>query len=391
MHYIRLLRSPVVGRGRVHASIKVVLTITTDLGDSFLSPREPLELSVIGAYTERRDGNDQLIPIELAQGCALRWRAGMRVLKFDVPLPPQPVATIQIRPSNGALAALSTTDISRSKHGLVIAAYANISRPSDAATAPVSFRSLRLPVSQDTAAQVMQVEEDIGESIARHIWDAGITAVSLIADICLDNRPEGLETTLPLLRNILRPEHHRPLNILELGCGVGILSIGMARILSTGQDGTTVNILMTDLPEAEERARANIARQAEGLRAAATTLDFEPLNWEDGKHGVFGKKAKSYAWDLIVLSDCTYNVDMLQPLIRTLSALYSHSFGHGSCAGVPVKTDVFLATKQRHSSEKVLFDLMSSDGWVVREQTVLRLPVLNGEGQSVELYLFGKE
>lgn len=391
MYYIRLLRPPVVDRDGTHGSIKLVLTITTDLGDSFLSPREPLELSVIGAYTECRDGQDQLVPIQLAQGCTLIWRAGMRVLKFDVPMSPQPVTTIQIRPSNRELVAFSITDISVTKHGLVIAAYADISRPRDASATSVCFRSLRLPGNHGPASQMLQVEEDIGESIARHIWDAGITAVSLIADICSENTPGSSGLTLPLLCNILQAQHHRPLNILELGCGVGILSIGMARILSAGQSRAAMNILMTDLPEAEERVRANIARQAESLRDESTTLDFEPLDWEDGKRGVFGEKAKSHTWDLVVLSDCTYNVDMLQPLVKTLSALYSHSIGSDSQAREPVKTDVLLATKPRHSSERVLFDLMCADGWAVRERTVRTLPVLDGEPQSVEVYLFGKD
>lgn len=396
MHYIKFLRPPLVEQGRVSSSLKIVLAITTDLGDSFLSPRKPVKLAVIGAYTERRDGCNQLIPIDLAHGSALtEWKSGMRVLKFEVPLPQQPVETIQIRPANRELTALSTADILEGKQGLIMAAYADISRSSDAAPAEASacFRSLRLPTGQGGANQTVQVEEDLGESIARHIWDGGVAAVSLIAEICSGSTSQSRTPALPLLHSILRPQHRKPLNILELGCGIGTLGIGMARILSMCPDGPRTTILMTDLPEAEERARANIARQAERLTEAPTALalDFEPLDWDDGKRGELGEKARSRAWDLVVLCDCTYNTDTLQPLVKTLSAVYSHSAQRelqSPHAGGPSKTKVLLATKPRHSSEKIVFDLMAADGWAVREQAVLPLPVLDGEAQSVEVYLF---
>ncbi|KAK4133674.1 hypothetical protein BT67DRAFT_442591 [Trichocladium antarcticum] len=382
MHYIRLLRPPVVEAGRTHAKLNIVLTITTDLGDSFLSPQEPVQLSVIGAYAEKKDGKDQLVPITLTQAGnnATKWRAGMRVLKFDVPLPPrQPIKTIQIRPSSPHLTALSTNDIFLGKDGLVLAAYADLAPRGIGATPPaVCFRSLRLPVPN----QALQVEEDIGESIARHIWDAGIAAVSLIAQICLESTAE-----LPKLRTILLPGD-RPLNIVELGCGVGVLGIGMARVLSLGPARAATQILLTDLPEAEERACANIARQVEAGRETPVELSFEALDWEDAENGCFGEKVQSRAWDLVVLSDCTYNADMLPPLVKTLSALRIHSARQGSDGG-PVNTEVLLAAKPRHSSERVLFELMSADGWFIQEQAVLSLPVLDGEGQTVEVYLFG--
>jgi hypothetical protein len=384
MHYIRLLRPPVIEAGRSQVTLKIVLTITTDLGDSFLSPREPVQLAVIGAYTEQKDGKDQLIPINLTQAGnnAPKWTAGMRVLKIDLALPTrQPVKTIQVRPSSPHLTALSTSDICLGKQGLVMAAYADLTPRveggggGDAAAPSVCFRSLRLPVPN----QALQVEEDIGESIARHIWDAGIAMVSLIAKLSFESTAE-----LPNLRSILLPQD-RPLNILELGCGVGVLGIGMARILSMGQPRAATHILMTDLPEAEERARANMARQGD----AAVQLDFEALDWEDAKHGTFGDKVQSRPWDLVVLSDCTYNADMLPPLVKTLSAIHSHSARQSAHAEEPVKTEILLATKPSHSYDKIFLDLMSADGWFIREQTVLPLPVLDGDEQSVEVYLFG--
>ncbi|KAK4155583.1 putative methyltransferase-domain-containing protein [Chaetomidium leptoderma] len=390
MHYIRFCRPPEVQAGRSHAFVKIVLTITTDLSDSFLSPRNPVQLAVIGAYTESKDGKPQLVPVNLTQSSPPTWRAGMRVLKLDLPLPPQPIETIQIRPLSRQLTAMGTSDVLPGNQGLIMAVYADMPRPGDGRAPSVCFRSLRLSAGDVAAGQTLQIEEDLGESIARHIWDSGIVMVSLLADICLDTTAGSRAKPFPLFRSILQTEE-RPLNILELGCGVGVMGIGLARILSLRQTRVTPHILMTDLPEAEEKARANMARQPEGLGPAAGNLDFEPLDWEDGRNGNFGDKVASRAWDLVALCDCTYNTDTLPPLVKTLSAIHNHSARHDSSARGLVKTEVFVATKPRHSSESVFFDLMSADGWIIREQAELPLPVLDGEAQTVHGYLFGKQ
>jgi hypothetical protein len=390
MHYIRFCRPPEVQAGRSQSTVKTVLTITTDLSDSFLAPRTPVQLAVIGAYTERKDGKDQLIPVNLTQNSPPTWRAGMRVLKLDLPLPPRPLETIQIRPLSRQLTAMSTEDVLPGNQGLIMAVYADMPRPGDGRAPSVCFRSLRLSAGAVATGQPLQIEEDLGESIARHIWDSGVVMVSLLADLCLDTTAGPGGKPLPLFRSLLRREN-RPLNILELGCGVGVMGIGLARIMSLRQASATLHILMTDLPEAEGKARANIARQGESLGADSANLDFEPLDWHDGENGVFGEKASSRAWDLVVLCDCTYNTDTLPPLVKTLSAVHRHSARRESDAGETVKTDVLVATKPRHSSERIFFDLMSEDGWSIREQTVLPLPLLDGEGQTVEVYLFGKE
>ncbi|KAK3303207.1 putative methyltransferase-domain-containing protein [Chaetomium strumarium] len=386
MHYIRFCRPPEVQTVKSQAFVKLVLTITTDLSDSFLAPRNPVQLAVIGAYTVNKDGKDQLIPVSLVQGNSPpTWRAGMRVLKLDLPLPSLPIETIQVRPLSRQLTAMSTSDVLPGTQGLIMSVFADMPQPRSALSPSVCFRSLRLPAGEMAAAQPLQIEEDLGESIARHIWDSGIVMVTLLADLCLDSTAGVGKKPVPLLRGILdRPD--RRLNILELGCGVGVVGIGMARIMSLRPTGEAPQILMTDLPEAEGKARANIARQAASLGQASINLDFEPLDWQDGKNGIFGEKAASRAWDLVVLCDCTYNTDTLLPLVKTLSALHSHAARHASA----VKTEVLVATKPRHSSERIFFDLMSADGWVVREQTEMPLPLLDGEGQRVEVYLFGK-
>ncbi|KAK5654638.1 hypothetical protein OQA88_6959 [Cercophora sp. LCS_1] len=380
MHYIRLLRPPAIERGK----LKLALTITTDLGDAYLSPGEPVALSVIGAF---HDAHNRLTPINLTQNATPRWRGGMRVLKFDLPLPPQPIKTIQIRPTGRQLAALGTSDVypAPAGKGLIVGVYADV--PSDdGGPSQVCFRSLRL-VGDDPSAPVnaLQVEEDFGDSIARHIWDGGVVTLSLIADICLSAR----SSPLPVFSDILR-QTERAINVLELGCGVGIVGIGLSRILMASRAAGASTILMTDLPEAEERTQANISRLQDDVAQTggpAHNIDYENLDWQEGRSGVFGEKARSKSWDLIVVSECTYNTDTLLALVRTLSALYAQSTGS---SGSSRDTKVFLSTKPRHSSERGFFEMMAVDGWLTTEKAVLPLPVLNGDAQSVEMYLFSK-
>ncbi|KAK0616505.1 putative methyltransferase-domain-containing protein [Immersiella caudata] len=390
MHYVRLLRPPTVEQGRSHRQLKISLTITTDLGDAYLFSQEPIELAVVGAY---QNAEGRLVPVNLTQNASPRWRAGMRALKFDLQLPRNPISTIQIRPANRQLTALATSDVYPvgQSNGLVMGVYVDLPS-SEGMPSQVCFRSLRLTgASQDPAAAVnaLQVEEDFGDSIARHIWDGGVVTLSLVADLCLASPVPVRHNPMPLLSNILCGQR-RELNILELGCGVGIVGIGFLRILKASSYGVSPKILMTDLSEAEERAQANISRcladsqSSEGGRA---DVEFESLDWQDGKVGLFGEKVQSQPWDLLLVSECTYNTDTLLALVQTLSAIHAHSVQK---TGGSHTTKIFLATKPRHSSEREAFDMFAEEGWRVEEQTVVPLPVLNSNAQSVEMYLLSK-
>ncbi|KAK4452667.1 putative methyltransferase-domain-containing protein [Podospora aff. communis PSN243] len=390
MHYVRLLRPPTVEQARSHRLLKISLTITTDLGDAYLSPQEPVELAVVGAY---KNADGHLVPVILTQNASPKWRAGMRALKFDLQLPSDPISTIQIRPTNRQLTALATSDVypAGQSQGLIMGVYADLP-PAGQKPSEVCFRSLRLVgANPDPAAAVnaLQVEEDFGDSIARHIWDGGVVTLSLVADLCLTSADPSRASPMPLLSGVLGRQHQE-LNILELGCGVGVVGIGLLRILKASGHGPNARILMTDLPEAKERAQANVSRylaDSPPTGDGGAEVEFESLDWQDGKVGVFGEKAQSRSWDLLLVSECTYNTDTLLALVQTLSAIHAHS---ARKAGGSHTTKIFLATKPRHSSEREAFDMFTEEGWAVEEKTVVPLPVLYGNAQSVEMYLLSR-
>ncbi|KAF3761084.1 hypothetical protein M406DRAFT_220436, partial [Cryphonectria parasitica EP155] len=387
MHYIRLMRPPSLDeRNR----LKLVLIITTDLGDSLLCPDEPVPISV---YVFNHDGGK--VRIDDGRSC---WRAGMRVLKLDLPIPAK----------TAQRAAGRSTRIR-------IVASRELSDPPDAAEVPFDTEGRILGLSVpfpkhgqeacytatrelmtgvDGTTAVLEIEEEMGESIDRHVWDAGVVTTGLFLEICSSSGEREMKwRRTPLLREMLHSVSPKsPLHIVELGCGVGILGIGLARALS-GAQSPTVRVLLTDLPDAEELARNNIILSTRCQKRSTSqqdddtpSLDFESLDWEDGKTGALGPQASAISWDLIIISDCTYNVDMLSALVRTLSALHKSSVALAGGKGAGPK--VMLATKPRHSSEKALFDLMKADRWDVLESASQPLPLLGLEDEQVEIYLF---
>ena len=395
MHYIRLLRPPKVTQKR-EAQLELLATITTDLGDSFLFPESPAAL-IVTAYTNSPAGPK---PWVLPMKEKLLWTPGMRVAKLSLSLP-SPLdravsagAAVEVCVSaeqeytadeveNILSVSLSDQD---DEEGQIMPAWVTLGGPET----DVDVLTRKITLGSVNDADNIEIEEEIGESIARHIWDAGVLAMCTIAGAYLQpDLPSSQRACMKEIKKTMSSQ--KSINILELGCGVGILGLGIASLVpqmrAEGIDKCT--ILMTDLEEAEDRARSNMARISKKMPAVdrdSTELLYENLDWENGRKGIFPSAVGSRAWDLIMLSDCTYNVDMLPALTETLSAIHTSNVEHNK----DIKTRVFLATKPRHSSEKALFDLMAEQKWNMAEKQVLPLPVLGEEAQSVELYLFEK-
>lgn len=408
MHYIHLLRPMCLDdRG----NLKIVLTITNDLGDSFLSPPQPVPITIYlcnGGTSLRSPKLARLTPA----GHKTSWREGMRVLKLDLTVPAETknelkrIASkhpngnghteIRIMASSGWVEPLRIVDFPfLSGEGRIMDLSAPLTVPGQE---PVYLAKRRFKLSSD---DFYEVTEEIGDSIDRHLWDAGVVTTGVIANMLsnVDTKTQDhpVWEKTPLLKELLRSTtRSRPLNILELGCGVGILGLGLAAALQKRlnrmmheADTTPSKILLTDLPGAEGMAKTNISLQAEIMKrsdpSSTIVVDFERLDWVDGKDGKFGPKVGGTIWDLIILSDCTYNVDVLPALVGTLSALSNKTTKD---TDDEKHTMVMVATKPRHFSEKAMFDLMNENGWEIIENASQRLLDVGKEDVTVEIYLF---
>ncbi|KAI0397570.1 hypothetical protein F5Y17DRAFT_414979 [Xylariaceae sp. FL0594] len=423
MHYIRLLRPAKIHTSRRGLELAVLFTITTDLGDSFLSPEDgPLELTVAAIqFDENR--NDAPAAVQGNQLCGSRctWKAGMRVLDVQVRLWPG----LKIENLNCRVAIFPTQRQTAGKPSIPLGAlYAGDSLPSGGVANKVHNRGVIMPATVDivngTCAPIaertlalgrghlnremgegedaelrlnLQFQEDIGESIARHIWDAGVVTSAYLADAC--SSAADIQEMIPF--------EHDTFNVLELGTGVGILGLTIASILPAaaavqGKTLTSATVLLTDLEDAEERARLNITKADATLALDHTdghkvNIDYENLDWDEGREGRFGPLATATPWDLVVLSDCTYNVDSLPALVGTLSALHEMRQRHRRAQkDHSAKSSVLLATKPRHSSEQALFELLDKDSWRYRVAKEIPLPSFNSseEDEVVQIYLLEK-
>ncbi|KAI0120942.1 putative methyltransferase-domain-containing protein [Xylariales sp. AK1849] len=398
MHYIRLLRSPTVDISLDGPVLTLKLTITTDLGDTFLSPDEPVWL----LFPPIRVYNTRTAELSYAptDGSRVLWKPGMRMLKVVLPFPRK---ALKGRADVGIQAVDPEYRISADETALLLPwrmkKYGNSKgliapltvEVNDGVGADVLVREISCRSNSPLDPTVLKIEEDIGESLARHIWDAGLVTTALLADGC---RKKGasfhIQDFMPITKE--------GLNIIEIGCGVGVLGIGIGTFIHTaakvqGIKDLAATVLLTDLPEAEERAKANIARYEKGLlpHDPRTLLMYENLDWEDGSRGAFGPIAGSHFWDYIVLSDCTYNVDTFPVLVGTLSALHAQNLSHMPTGDTDkTTTKVILSSKPRHDSEKALFELLRMEGWKYRLLKSVPLLKLDGEDEAVEVYSLEK-
>ncbi|PHH66506.1 hypothetical protein CDD81_6981 [Ophiocordyceps australis] len=389
MHYLRLLRRPrhvASSPGVLH--VELVLTITTDLGDSFLCPSDAISLR---ASAEVGSASYALSP-----PAQLQWAPGQRVVKPRFMLPPAAVKAwasgqvlhICIKTAHDGLSAESLDSILESAtdpnaSGLIMPLRVALQGVADESGGEYSTR--RLCWRRLRGAQAcLDIDEEIGESIARHVWDAGVVAVAALAGA------HGLVKSTtgqhPLLRTVMQMlDAAGPgLNLLELGCGVGILGLGLGAIVSR-----PCTLLMTDVDEAA--GACTLSNLARAEQSPAVKLSYEMLDWEVAKRGQFGPQVRHRPWHLIMLSDCTYNADALPALVGTLTALSAansrHTHGdHGFI------TRVLVAMKPRHASEIAFFHLMEAQGWTALvERQLFQLPEIGRESGSVEMHLFEKE
>ena len=142
------------------------------------------------------------------------------------------------------------------------------------------------------------------------------------------------------------------LNILELGSGCGISGIAFAQLWPQCQ------IFLTDLTEAMDVLESNISKAAP---AAGTKASCAVLDWGEA----FPKALRSTIFDVILISDCTYNSDSIPALVKTLSMI----------AATSPDVLIVVSLKVRHCSEAVFFQLLFAAGFREMGHTSVSLPI----------------
>ncbi|PGH10360.1 hypothetical protein GX51_00117 [Blastomyces parvus] len=352
-HYIRFLKTPrIVVSPHRQCFVEALVTITTDLGDTFLA--EDAELLSILQFT---DNNNELTT---SFDEIFKWNAGNRELKIvfgpcQISDTTQP-ARLSVRDANAGL----VDRLEPSKAPSIVTAWsAEFGGNYGPQAEKVVERCFKLEIGPQLRAW-----EETGNSIARHIWDAALGCVMEI-----QNAYMRLGGSIPTLQRLFYERKDTPLRVIELGTGCGIVGIAIAQIVPH------CSVLLTDL----EEVRDIISRNLEfATLARLSSARFQVLDWDES----VPEEIAQHGYDLIVVSDCTYNADSLPALVQMLTALVQ----------ISPSAIVLVALKKRHDSEEAFFDFMKNAGFEIDSRAVAPLPNLDSENESVdiELYAFRK-
>ncbi|KAH6612633.1 putative methyltransferase-domain-containing protein [Boeremia exigua] len=418
MRYIRFLKTPRIAAdkrtGKPHATCLIALT--SDLGDSTLPYDTPLVADLLSARDE-----------VVASRTAL-WPAGARTLAISLPLKPAFPAVLRLRISTAPAAAHDTFAALCAAAPAVLSAWsAEFSR---APAPPLVQRRLRI------AHRTVSVWEETGDSIARHLWDAGIALASAVGGLATAADPATATSTSPSTTTDPAPIHPPDLasalnlppsalasglTAVELGTGTGLVGLTLASLLPHA------HVVLTDLPAARSIVATNIAVE-NAVLAEGARVRFEEWDWDGAVPGWVGEmsevsersdvsevsatsetsetssaKAASSTTtraqkretenepenrahpnakkriDLALVADCTYNPDSSPALVRTLSRL----------AALNPRLAVVVALKTRHASEAVFYELMADARFEEAARRVWELPGDEGVGgERVEVFVY---
>lgn len=323
---------------RGNVLLKAVITITTDLGETFY----PHSLELVS--TVRASGDDG----EIFLRRKVNWTAGSRSTHIALDVSRQDVDW-------PACLHIEVKGFGKQSYGF-LPPIADIWSQSLNPTRGL-MDSGRLVERRfvSSANRTVSLLEEAGDSIARHLWDGSQALAQYIDQTIAMQTP----SKLPLLEYALVSATYRRLNVLELGCGCGTVGISLAQAVPD------CDVLLTDLPEVEELVHANIARMNPAISSKVT---FAPLDWEQD----LPPRLQNRTNDLIIVSECTYNTDTLQPLVSTLLALTVRS----------PKAVIIISTKTRHESEAAFFDMMRNAGLIEDGSLRFALPGSPGTGYA---------
>lgn len=198
------------------------------------------------------------------------------------------------------------------------------------------------------------------------VRDAGVALVALLAEM-VQNDYQSLAQTSKLIKSATRDA---PLNVLELGAGVGTAGVAFATLVPN------TKVTITDVSEAEKLVALNIASNK---AAKNSTVSFATLDWsEEVPSEILGQ-----SFDVVLVADCIYNEDSIPALVITLSSL----------ARTSPDMVVLVATKTRHSSEAIFFDLVKKEQLKVVAQTSVLAPAGVAEedlqeAERIDMYEF---
>lgn len=137
------------------------------------------------------------------------------------------------------------------------------------------------------------------------------------------------ESVLPELRE-RAASRKRPLRVLELGSGTGVLGLGVALIGGPSHVVVTdpnlpVNFTETDSGSSLEWLQVNVDLNRDAFQQAGAHVEARELEWTSDEHIESVRRAclpgDADAFDLVLGSEILYDPDQYDPLLKTLNRL----------------------------------------------------------------------
>ncbi|RMD44267.1 hypothetical protein DV735_g807, partial [Chaetothyriales sp. CBS 134920] len=334
MYYLRFLSPPKVGAGpRSSLTVNAVLAVTTDLGDDFYPDDLTVQARVVDALDHEKVLQSQT---HVCPGYS-------RALKVSLSVPGKYVsrdACVHVAVNQGDTSSDDVLDVWSTQFHLT----------DKQRSEPLVERRLAM-----SNGSVLRVLEETGDSIARHIWDASLGFLQYFDRVLATAEPTSE------LQRLLSRKQKRPLRVIELGAGCGIVGIAFAQLAKS-------DVLLTDLDVALDILTSNIrlASPAPGSHLEASMLD-----WSEQL------ASTSTQYDLILVSDCIYNPDSSMHLVETLERLSKQS-------PVPL---ILVGYKHRHSADQLFFDRMQQAKFSTLTTCTIQLaPDGDEAGPAIKFY-----
>ncbi|GMF13307.1 unnamed protein product [Phytophthora lilii] len=198
------------------------------------------------------------------------------------------------------------------------------------------FHASSLEISErgDDKGTVLVVEENYGDAMGSHVWDASV----LLSFSVLHAGTTGLTLSEEeLVTGVLETKQV----MLELGSGCGLFAAVLSNLLPLGTDVATI---FTEKHESTERLQSNLLRNRSLPTASVVALDWGaelPIILLHANIRV------------VFAADVLYNWAAHEALIATLDSLFNGQ--------VPTSTRVFLAHKRRGKSSAMKLDALASN------------------------------
>jgi len=337
MHYIKFLKLPVLASSKQGSIIKTVIAVTTDLGDDYFPSDIILQFQLLTHNSAKPKASSNVLLSQSRQ-----WSIGMRALPVELKVPSKSAGASTLYQLSVDASKSGFSTIFDFSDGVLVTP-----RVMPVLSAPFGAFSRQADPDLDVIRVIpikdnpeLRVYEATGDSIARHIWDGSVAFSGLIDQASIGK--SGIAYLDSILSTVASKED---LNVIELGAGVGLAGLTLAHVMPR------IRILLTDVPEVEALLYRSI--KANGMDTTRTR--FAVLDWEKPVPA----SIQSQMFDLILVSECTYNEDSIPALVSVLQALMEKS----------LTATVLVATKQRHENERIFYDLMRTAGFKMIEQT----------------------